>query len=157
MRLAAAFITLVALGATALAGVELGEVLSEPDAQVLPAAATPAADVAAPAPAAPMVWPALFGEPAPPAPPAPPPPPMAAAEPQPPAPPRPPLSAMGYELKGLVAAGDDAWGLVSHPTGQRLLRVGDSLEEGRVVARIEAAGLWISTDGGAPELLGFLD
>ena len=94
--------------------------------------------------AAPM--PALFGTYRPP-------------EPQPPAPveaqpPTPPISSLGYSLRGVFASGDDSWAIVSHPTGEQILRVDDELTPGMVVARIDEAGLWVRTANG-DELMGF--
>lgn len=90
-------------------------------------------------------WPAMFGElevvePQPPAPSAPP------APAQPPKPAMPPLASLGYSLKGVVRDGDNVWAMVSHPTGDVILRVGDNLVEGMVVDAIDAQGLWVRTD-----------
>lgn len=108
----------------------------------------PEAEAAAPpAPAPVQHWPALFGtlvkeEPQPPAPPAPPP-----APPAPPKPPAPPISSLGYNLKGVVRNGDSIWAIISHPTGEQILSVGDELTEGIVVDAITAGGLWVVRDG----------
>jgi len=102
-----------------------------------------------------MRWPALFGELQPPAPPAPAPqaePDPPAAEPQPPAP---PLSSLSYRLKGVVRSGETVWAMVSHPTGERILKVGDALEDGLTVVRIDSNGLWVDTGRAEAELLGF--
>lgn len=94
-------------------------------------------------------WPAIFGqeviiEPQPPSEP----------EPQPPAPPTPPVSSLGYTLSGTVVSDSDQWAILSHPTGQRILRVGDALEEGIVVSEITDDGVWLTTGSGR-EMLGF--
>lgn len=108
------------------------------------------------APSAPIRWAPLFGELQPPAPPAPP---VAVAavveEPQPPRPPLPPLDSLGFSLKGVVRSGDAVWGMVSHPTGDRIIRVGDELAAGIRVDRIDAAGLWVDRGADDAELLGF--
>jgi len=62
---------------------------------------------------------------------------------------------LGYALKGVVKAGDTVWGLVSHPTGERILRIGDPLDAGYVVKDIDAQGLWVSIGVDKPVLLGF--
>jgi len=150
------------LGAVVLAGMELTQALASTtprsinDGAVPDVAVAPVADTAAPAA---VIWPALFGEPQPPKPPAPPPTPVVVPqeEPQPPAPPRPPLSSLGYSLKGTVRAGDAVWGLVSHPTGDQIMRVGDALADGMVIARIDATGIWVDTGGDDPELMGFAE
>ena len=92
-------------------------------------------------------------EPQPPAPPEP------AAEPQPPAPPAPPLASLGYSLKGLVSSGTARWAIVSHPTGERLLRIGDALPDTPyTVTAIDVRGLWASAAPEAePQLLGFAE
>ncbi|MBY5935518.1 hypothetical protein KUV51_21095, partial [Tateyamaria omphalii] len=161
MRIVSTVLTALMLGAIVLAGMELTQALAattpgnietaEPPAPV--AAAVPRASAAQP-----VIWPALFGEPQPPAPPAPPPTPVVAPvaeEPQPPAPPRPPLSSLGYTLKGTVRAGDAVWGLVSHPTGQMILRRGDMLADGMVIARIDGSGIWVDTGAEDLELMGY--
>jgi hypothetical protein len=102
-------------------------------------------------------WPAVFGEavvpePQPPRPPAPKP------EPQPPKPPVPPIDSLGFTVKGVVSDGQSRWVIVSHPTGDQLLKVGDRLGEHYTVARIDAAGLWGRSDPEAePVLLGFAE
>ncbi|MEP2716397.1 hypothetical protein [Pseudophaeobacter sp.] len=101
--------------------------------------------------AVPRHWPALFGEKQPPRP--------AAApvqdEPQPPNPALPPLESLGYVLKGRVQAGQATWAIVSHPSGEQLVRQGDHLREDIEVMRIDAEGLWVSRQGAPPERLGF--
>lgn len=158
MRLLAAVSTILLLGAAAVAGLNLWALMSPdpaPDrvqAQLdQPAQETrPSADKLA------KVWPALFGEPQPPEPS----PPAQQPNPepkqkQPPTPPKPPLDSLGYVLSGIVKSDDGVWAMVDHPTGGRLLRIGEELQPGITVSRIDAEGLWISRDGDAPELLGF--
>ncbi|MFK7940736.1 MAG: hypothetical protein AB8B82_15245 [Roseovarius sp.] len=103
----------------------------------------------------PRIWPLLFGEKMPP---------KAALEPQPPEaepePPKakaPPIDALGYTLNGVVRADGAVWAMVSHPTGEQVLRIGDELEAGLVVARIDEQGLWAGPAGEEPGLLGFAD
>lgn len=156
MRFVAALLTLMTLAVAGWAGQSLYQEL-----RMTPAATKPAAvqiaklkptEVAIP----PRQWPALFGEPQPPAPaivaPAPP-----TQEPQPPAPPSLSIEDMGYTLKGVVRinSGGANWALVSHVTGERLMRVGDILQDGLIVARIDGEGLWVSADGDDPQLLKF--
>lgn len=158
MNWIATFFTLLALAATGLAGKELHGALSEPTPQAPPAqVARAVADVVEVASVATTPrWPALFGEPLPPKPPEPEPPtPVAQEEPQPPEPPRPPVSSLGYELKGIVRAGDAVWGLVSHPTGEQIMRAGDMLADDLPIARIDETGLWVDNGGEEPELLGY--
>lgn len=159
MKWIAAFFTLVMLAAFGLAGEELRAALSEPTPQAAPAQIARAVvevtqDAEADGEA--IQWPALFGEPEPPKAPAPPPRPVAEVdELQPPAPPTPPLSALGYQLKGIVRSGDVVWGMVSHPAGDKILRVGSVLANEMTVARIDKDGLWVETGRDMPELLGF--
>lgn len=159
MKWIAAFFTLIMLAAFVLAGEELRAALSEPTPQAAPAQIAKAVvevtqDAAADGEA--VHWPALFGEPEPPKPLAPTQPIVAAVnEPQPPAPPKPPLSALGYELKGIVRSGDVVWGMVSHPAGDKILRVGSVLADEMTVSRIDEDGLWVETGRDVPELLGF--
>ena len=104
----------------------------------------------------PRRWPALFGtqvvvEPQPPAPVIAP----VVAEPQPPAPPQPPIESLGYRLQGVVRNGSANWAIVTHPTGDVILHIGDRLgEAGPEVVAIEAEGLWLLR-GGERLLLGF--
>lgn len=155
MRLLAFIALLIALAAAGGAGHALWREWQAPVALALPEG--PAATPAAPAPTAPRQprhWPALFGEKQPPAPPQPAPEPPAPA-PAPPAPSMPPLSALGYELKGVVRAVGTVWALVSHPAGDRILRVGDALEMGLVVTAVTEEGIWIGMEGREPQLLGY--
>lgn len=162
MRWIAAFFTLVMLAAVGLAGAELRAALSEPTPQATPAQIASAVVKVSPDTTEQnkaIQWPALFGEPQPPKPPAPPPPQpvVIAEEPQPPMPPKPPLSSLGYQLKGIVRAGDVVWGMVSHPAGDKILRVGSVLSDDMTVARIDEEGLWVETGRDEPELLGFVE
>ena len=158
MRLIAAFFTLLMLAATVLAGLELSAGLAAPTPRAAPATVARAvAEIGAGIDEndKALIWPALFGSSEPPAPPPAPPPPVMAAEIQPPAPPKPPLSALGYELKGVIQAGNAVWGLVSHPTGDQIMRVGDTLTDDMIIAKIDERGLWVDVGAEQPELLGF--
>ncbi len=158
MRLLAIFASLLALAGVAYGGHALWQALQAP----LPAAALappPAPAAAAPddtrPTTAPRHWPAVFGaapkaEPQPPAPPTPP---VAA---QPPKPPMPPIESLGFALKGMVRNGTGDWAIVTHPTGEQILRVGDELTPGVTVVEITAEGLWVERDG-ERSLLGFLE
>ncbi|MYM55948.1 type II secretion system protein N [Thalassovita mangrovi] len=155
MRLIAALCTLLTLAAAGFAGQTLWQEVNAPAADAQPAAMRAGTDSAAP-PAPPRAlrhWPPVFGEPQPPAPVQQPK--QAAAEPQPPKQPKPPLSSLGYTLKGVVRAGAETWAVLSHPTGERLLRKGEALDGGIVVAKIDETGIWLSRDGDAAELLAF--
>ncbi|WP_189371745.1 hypothetical protein [Tateyamaria omphalii] len=77
------------------------------------------------------------------------------AAPEPPKPPLPPLDSLGFSLKGVVRSGDAVWGMVSHPSGDRILKVGEELAAGIRIDRIDAAGLWVDRGESNPELLGF--
>lgn len=155
MRLIAALLTLMALALAAQAGHGLWQELTRPPAAPVQMAAAGDSDAVFPAPARQdrRRWPALFGEKQPPRPPEPPK--QTEAEPQPPRAPKPPIDSLGYHLKGVVQAGNATWAMVSHPSGEQLLRVGDDLREGITVARIDRAGVWVSREGDAPELLAF--
>ena len=161
MRLVAAIMTLVALAATAFAGQKLRDVLMQPKAEAgVSVAAIGALSEPQPPASQPPArrWAPLFGELAPPAPPEPPKPPEPEPEPQPPAPPeppKPPVDSLGYSLKGVVRAGDTVWAMISHPTGERIIKVGDELVEGLKIERIDEAGLWVDNGGDELELLGF--
>ncbi|MGJ8615514.1 MAG: hypothetical protein ACSHWS_01660 [Sulfitobacter sp.] len=157
MRLIAAFFTLLTLAATGLAGVELSTALAAPTPRAAPATVARAVaeiETSTQKDNAALIWPALFGAPEPPTPPQPPAP-VVVEEKQPPAPPQPPLSTLGYELKGVVRAGETVWGLVSHPTGDQIMRVGDALTDNMIIARIDEMGLWVDVGKDSPELLGF--
>ena len=72
------------------------------------------------------------------------------------APPAPPIESLGYSLKGVVSDGASRWAIVSHPTGEALLKVGDPLGEAYTVTAIDVQGLWgVSSPGAEPQLLGF--
>ena len=158
MRLLAFATALVMLAAAAFAGQALWTALQDPvPGRVAPQAT--AASVAVPQAgqaAAPLRdWPPVFGtavvaEPQPLARAAPEP------EPQPPRPPAPPLESLGYSLKGVVSDGASRWALVSHPTGEQLLKVGDALSDQYTISAIDVQGVWVQSDPDAdPQLLGF--
>jgi hypothetical protein len=92
-------------------------------------------------------WPAIFGTPQ-------------ITEPQPPrstptdTPPAPPLSSMGYSLKGIVQNTDQQWAILGHPTGDRILKIGDTLDGNLVVDAISEQGIWVNSQRGR-ELLAF--
>ena len=159
MRVLAFAATLVLLAAAALSGQALWDAVQGPLPELRTAANAvgpdgSAAPVQAPQ-ALPRDWPALFGtravaEPQPPAPPPPEP------ERQPPAPSAPPIEGLGYTLKGVVSDGANRWAIVSHPTGEDLLKVGDMLGEIYTITAIDTRGLWGRSDPAAePQLLGF--
>jgi hypothetical protein len=158
MRLVAAIMTLLALAATGFAGQRLWAVTQNPPQirQVVSMGANFSDDGNGASPIeTTRIWPALFGElqpPKPPPQPEPPSPPAAAAEPKPPAP---PIGSLGYRLKGVVRAGDAVWGLVSHPAGDQIVRVGRELAPGVTVQRIDEDGLWVDNGEEEPVLLGF--
>ncbi|MFW2541371.1 hypothetical protein ACN2XU_01920 [Primorskyibacter sp. 2E107] len=158
MRILAWIVTFALLAFAGQAGFVLWTEVNTPEPPVtlaaLPDARAEGAEPQPPAP--PRSWPALFGEPQPPKPPAPPPEPPK-AEPQPPKPPKPPIDSLGYELKGLVQMQDVTWAMVFHATGEQLVRPGHMLRDGIEVVRIDEAGVWVSRDGDAPELLGFAE
>lgn len=157
MRLAAFLLTLVALVGAGFAGERALRVWSDDNLPAAPVIARAADGAATSQPMPPrdaMRWPALFGELQPPAPPEPPAP-EPVAEPQPPKPPLPPLDSLGFALKGVVRSGDAVWGLVSHPTGERILRVGDEMASGFTVDKIDENGLWLDIGDDTPVLLGF--
>ncbi|MEP3056366.1 hypothetical protein [Ascidiaceihabitans sp.] len=158
MRLIAAIMTLVALAAAAVAGQKLHLALTTSPAQSKGVTAANAA-LAEPTTATrqdlSFRWAAVFGELQAP---------TLYQEPQPteiideqaaPAPTGPPIEALGYALKGVVRAGRSVWGMVSHPTGDQVVRVGDDLAQGVTVRKIDEAGLWIDNGGEELILLGF--
>jgi len=155
MRFAAFFALLISLAAAGWAGQALWQELQVSYDPVTARAeglreAEPQPPAQAPAP---RNWPLLFGEKMPPQPPKQPEPPK--TEPEPPAQKSPPLDALGYTLKGVVRASGSVWAMVSHPTGEQVLRVGDDLGAGMIVARIDEQGLWAGAQGDEPALLGF--
>ena len=98
-------------------------------------------------------WPALFGELAPPAPAQ-----EDTPEPQPPAPepeaapPSPPLESQGYGLSGIIRSGDKRWAIVTHPTGDNILKPGDELIDGAIVVEITAEEIVVETGRGRETL-----
>jgi hypothetical protein len=130
------------------AGTELKQVLDGSTRSAeLPGATPKPVSQNTPTPAPIQAWPTLFGEviivqPQPPAP------------VQPPAPQAPPIASLGYSLKGTVVLGGDTWAILSHPSGERILRVGDSLVDGAEVTDIDQQGLWLKTNRGK-EIIAF--
>ena len=155
MRFAAFLALLMSLAAAGWAGQSFWHEWQASHAPVAPRAVM--LSEAEPQPPAdalpPRRWPLLFGEKMPPLPPKEPEPPE--TEPEPPKAKAPPIDALGYTLKGVVRADGQVWAMVSHPAGDEVLRVGDVLEAGLVVAKIDEQGLWAGPEGEAPGLLGF--
>ncbi|WP_298295297.1 hypothetical protein [uncultured Litoreibacter sp.] len=153
MRYFAFLASLLALAGIGIAGFEVQHVLqSEPVAANVSNSnpSRPAVEPQPPRSLESQRWPAVFGEivvpePQPPEPPAP---------PAPPPPQSPPVDALGYVLNGTVELDSGVWAIVSHPAGEKVLTVGDQLEEGATVVEIDAEGLWLETARGR-ELLGF--
>lgn len=158
MRLIAWALTGVLLGVAAWAGLHLWQVVQIPPQQITPLTLTEtASEPQPPAPQTPpQAWPDVFGryvapEPQPLAPPTPPTP---TPDPQPPTPPLPPLDSLGYQITGIVRAGDGAiWAMVSHPTGSLVLQAGDALGDNMRVTRIGRQGIWLDRGGETDELL----
>ena len=150
MRWLAWLLTPLMLAAAVWAGDLFRRAWQDPlPAAVQAGAVTPVDTVALdlPEPQPPTRWPSLFGthappEPQPPRPPAP----VAVA---PPVPPAPPLETLGFALRGVVTTGESRWAIVSHPTGDRLIRVGDALADGVTVTGIEPEGLRVDNRGNA--------
>lgn len=94
----------------------------------------------------PDAWPPVFGRL-----------PVAAPEPEAapePDQPPPPVAWKDYALKGLVAVGPKRWAfIVSDDVGQ-LVKIGDELDDGEVVADIASEGVWLQKQG-ARLLVGF--
>ncbi|MCT8161667.1 type II secretion system protein N [Pseudoruegeria sp. SHC-113] len=138
-------------GALYLAWQDLRPVPREAASPAQAAAPAPAPEPAAqPQPAA-TVWPPLFGEPQPPS--------AQASTPTPPAPPAaaaPPVSGLGYSLVGLFESEAGKWAILSHPTGSALLREGDTLAPGLVVAKITEEGIWFG-EADTQQFLAFPD
>lgn len=149
MRLLALLLTCACLVVAGWFGYDLWQRLQAPPAP-LPtlAAALPTEAGAQPDQAGKArVWPGLFGtrvvpEPQPPQPPAPPEPPM------------PPIDSLGYRLKGVVGAEGGNWAIVTHPTGDVILKPGDELVDGIRADEIDDQGLWLIR-GSDRVLLGF--
>ncbi|MEL7091485.1 MAG: hypothetical protein AAFN94_07100 [Pseudomonadota bacterium] len=155
MRVIAFVLTLLALVGTGFAGEQALRVFTDDAVPVVPVKLDRVTATGAQTNSAAQSthrWPDLFGELQPPVPVAPPARESVAAEPKPPAP---PIESLGYALKGVVRAGDAVWGLVSHPTGEQIVRVGDTLSDGYTVTRITEQGLWVDAGSDTPVLLGF--
>jgi len=156
MRVIASLLTLIFLAAALWLGQGVWQQLRQPApalqlARVQPMTPTSQPGVDQP----PRRWPMLFGtlkveEPQPPAPVE-----LSVAEPRPPAPPQPPIESLGYRLKGVVRNGTADWAIVTHPTGDMILQLGDHLgEAGPEVVEIAPEGLWLLR-GGERQFLGF--
>jgi len=155
IRLLSLLVTLVLCGGVYMAWTQF--IAPLPVAQPAGAPSQVAGVRADTSPQPPRVWPALFGEvavpePQPPAPPPAPPPPA----PTPPKPPSPPVESLGYNLTGIVRTEAGDWALVSHPTGDTILREGDELAPGLRVVSIGIEGVWLD-DGDTRVLLPFVN
>lgn len=148
MRWLAWLLTPLTLAAAIWAGQGLYHALENPLPEAAVLAPAPVDDTLAldvPQPQPPRRWPSLFGsyqppEPQPPRPPTP-------VFQEPPRPPAPPLDSLGFALKGVVSDGDTRWAIISHPTGERLIRVGDTLTDNVIVTGIETGGLRVDNHG----------
>lgn len=156
MRVIAFLASLVALAGLGFAGQKLQIAwVSEPQVVTTESSGQPQRVAELQRPSSPQFreWPAIFGErvipePQPPAPPNPPEP------PEPPPPAAPPVESLGYSLKGTVELGGSSWAIVSHPTGDQVLSVGDELVAGVIVVEITEEGLGLETARGR-EFIGF--
>ncbi len=156
MRAIAFLASLVALAGLAFAGQKLQKAwVSEPQVVTSERSgqAQRVAELQPPRSSQARDWPAVFGErvvpePQPPAPPKPPEPPAPAP------PPAPPIESLGYSLKGTVELGGSFWAIVSHPTGDQVLSIGDELTNGIKVVEITEEGLGLETARGR-EFIGF--
>lgn len=157
MRLIAFLLTPVALLAAVLAGAQLFQSVTGSSQAAALSVETNANPAPPPAVATPRrTWPALFGELQPPTP-QPPQPPVQEEATSEPLPPRPPVNLTSYQLKGVVRVGDAIWAMVSHPTGERLLRSGDVLHGALMVGEIDEDGVWLTEDGKVAAVLSFPD
>ena len=156
MRVITSLLTLMFLAVALWLGQGLWQQLHQPEATPQLARVQPMTATDQPGQTQlPRRWPALFGtpeivEPQPP---------VAVetpvVEPQPPRPPQPPIESLGYRLKGVVRNGTADWAIVTHPTGDMILRLGDQLgEAGPEVVEIAPEGLWLLR-GGERQFLGF--
>lgn len=148
MRWLAWLLTPLTLAAAVWSGEGLYRVMQNPLPEVSEDVPAPRDETLAldlPEPQPPMRWPALFGTYIPPEPQPPRPPEPVLAEP--PRPPAPPLDSLGYALKGVVSDGDTRWAIISHPTGERMIRVGDALADQIIVTAIETGGLRVDNHG----------
>lgn len=145
MRLLSLLALFAALGAFGLAVAGMAQRLTEAgsDAFVPPVPSGVAQASFVPPPALERGWPAVFGA----LPPAPTPEPEIAAAPEPE-----PEIRYDYLLTGLVADRYAAWALVSLGGLQQVVRVGDTLEGGEIVRRIDHQGVWIEWQG-QPQLI----
>ncbi len=82
------------------------------------------------------VWPAVFGT-VPPPPPEPAPVPEVVAEPE-------PEIRYDYQLTGLVADEFSSWAMISLGGAQQIVRIGEELEGGEIVTRIDHQGVWVA-------------
>ncbi|WP_135507085.1 type II secretion system protein N [Roseovarius aestuariivivens] len=154
MRLLAYITLLVALGSAGWAAQLLWEELhAEPKPQIRRSVSPEQAAKSPELQPVSRQWPALFGEPRPPA--APEPPAPQREEPQPPPKVMPPLESLGYTLTGVVELSGVIWAMISHPSGDMVLREGDALIEGMTVTRITKTALWVKSEGGEEVSLGF--
>lgn len=144
MRLLAYTLTLGLLAVAGWLGYGLYQKLQQPHVSPTLAAtlaSSPTGEATPPAP--PRRWPLLFGERAAPVPQ----PPEEKQPPQPPQPPLPPLENLGYSLKGIVRNNGADWAIVTHPTGDQILRAGDHLTPDFQVDEIAEEGLWLLARG----------
>ena len=61
-----------------------------------------------------------------------------------------------YTLSGLVALGPKRWAFITSDQGDALVKIGDTLFDGEVVAEIEPEGVWLEKDG-ARHLVAFTE
>jgi len=69
-----------------------------------------------------------------------------------PQPPAPPLSSLGYTLRGVIVNDGQSWAIITNPSGDRIVKVGDMLTAGIKVAAIDDTGLVLATSHGTERL-----
>ncbi|MDJ0823861.1 MAG: hypothetical protein QNJ16_00015 [Rhodobacter sp.] len=149
VKLVSNLLLTAAVGAFGFAAGQLAlTLLPAPEVPFAPPELAGTADVAAlDAPELAATWPAVFGVEVIPEPePEPEPEPVVEADPE-------PEMRLDYILSGLVAGGRDSWAMVQSAGGfVKVVRVGDELEGGEVVTRIDAAGVHMTWNG-QPQLI----
>ncbi len=128
-------VTWLASGALAFAATQLALTLTLPQHPVLAGVRVPMAPDTGSATGGgtdPLKWPALFGVPA------------AAPAPEPVAA---PVVSATYALKGLVAGRDGGFAILADATSELMVRQGDVLGDGSVVARIDRHGVVLDLNG----------
>lgn len=133
MPKASLFATILATAAVGYAGLHLARSTTPVQPPDLPPLPAPASGAVVQEVATQKVWPAVFG--------------TVPVDAAPVAAPPPPPPTQQYFLKGLLVRKTGSWAVLADPSGEYIVKIDETLEDGSRVARIDRHGVTLERDG----------